>query len=153
MLLKHPVQLRSISFGCDGPCVHCPADHGSQSRSPNWVLELYILTQRADGSLSIPLRRLYLLDKSWHVAMINRKTTLLPDLLELVDLIINPLKSVPIPFHWLLQALNFRMSSGFGLPVAIEVHDSLLVRPYFCFLVLYRPLELPLDLFTLIIAL
>src|SRR5258706_2447994 len=132
--------------------MHCPADHGPKSRSPNGVLELYILTQRANGLLSIPMCHFYLLHKPRHVAMINRQTAFLCDLLELVDLIVNPLKFVPISSHRLLQTLQFHLSSSFGLPVVIEVRYSSLVFPYFRFLVLHRSLELPLDLFTLGIA-
>lgn len=100
----------------------------------------------------MPICPLYLLDKPRHVAMINRQTAFLCDLLELVDLSINPLKFVPISSHWLLQTLQFRLSSSFGLLVVFEVRYSSLVFSYFRFPVLYRSLELPLDLFTLGIA-
>lgn len=100
----------------------------------------------------MPICPLYLLDKPRHVAMINRQTAFLCDLLELVDLSINPLKFVPISSHRLLQTLQFRLSSSFGLLVVFEVRYSSLVFSYFRFPVLYCSLELPLDLFTLGIA-
>jgi len=153
MLPEHSMQLGSIPFSRNGPRMHSPADHGSQSRSPNWVLEFYILTQWANRFLSRPVCRLYLLDKPRHIAVIDCQTALLRNLFELVDLIINPLQFVLIPSDRLLQTLNFSLSSGFGLLTALKVRESLPMGAYFRFLVLGRSLELPLDLFTLSIAL
>ena len=153
MFLEHSVQLRSVLFSRNGPRVHSPADHSSQRRSPNRVFEFHILTQWANRLLSEPICHLYLLDKPRHVTVVNSQTTLSRNLFELVDLIINPLQFVLITFQGLLQGLKFPMSTGFCLLTALKVRDSLLVGAYFRFLVSVRPLQLPLNLFSLSIAL